>query len=241
MATSFAILAALGSIASGCTPAQNAPPVIGADPDNVAPPSAATSSTPTPIDASPALLDPSLATEKAPDVFKAKFMTSKGDFTVTVHRLWAPVGADRFYNLVKIGFYDAERFFRVMDGFMCQWGINGDFAVNAKWHDANIADDPVTQSNKRGFVTFATSGKDSRTTQVFISAADNSNLDADGFAPFGTVTDGMAVVDSLYKSYGDGPPQGSGPDQARLQSEGNDYLKNSFPKLDWIKGARIVP
>lgn len=190
----------------------------------------------------PAMLDPTLAVDKAPEVYKAKFTTSKGDFVVEVTRAWAPLGADRFYNLVKVGYYDDTRFFRVVDNFMVQFGIHGDGAVNTKWHDARIKDDPVKESNKRAMVTFATSGPDSRTVQVFINYADaNTRLDASGFAPFGKIIDGMSVVDSLYKGYGEGAPRGLGPDQGKIQSEGNAYLNRDFPKMDWIKEARIVP
>lgn len=190
----------------------------------------------------PALTNPSLATEKAPEVYKAKFSTSKGDFIVEVHRDWAPQAADRFYNLVKIGFYDDERFFRVVDGFMVQWGINGDPAVNRVWREAKIPDDPVKQSNKRGFITFATSGPNARTTQVFINFVDsNTRLDAMNFAPFGKIAQGMEVVDSLYKGYGEGAPRGNGPNQGQLQSEGNAYLQASFPQMDFVKSATIVP
>jgi peptidyl-prolyl cis-trans isomerase A (cyclophilin A) len=189
-----------------------------------------------------ALLDPSKANEKAPDLYKAKFSTTKGDFVVEVHRDWAPNGADRFYNLVKIGFYDGTRFFRVVDGFMVQWGINGEPSVSARWQNAKIPDDPVKQSNTRGFVTFATSGKDSRTSQVFINYVDaNTRLDGMGFAPFGKVVTGMNVVDSLYKGYGEGAPGGSGPSQGMIQTQGNAYLDKSFPQLDSIKTATIVP
>ena len=188
---------------------------------------------------SPVLLDPSKATEKAPDAYKVQFATSKGNFTIEVHREWAPQGADRFYNLVKAGFYDDVRFFRVVSGFMVQFGISGDPALNTVWRNARITDDPVTQSNKRGFITFATSGPNSRTSQVFINFVDNVNLDHMGFAPFGQVTDGMSVVDSLYNGYGEGFPRGAGPDQGRIQSEGNAYLNRDFAKLDYVNKATI--
>jgi peptidyl-prolyl cis-trans isomerase A (cyclophilin A) len=186
-----------------------------------------------------AQLAPALAKDTAPAEYKAKFNTTKGSFTVDVHRDWAPVGADRFYNLVKLGFYNETRFFRVVDGFMVQWGIHGDPAVNAAWKTNTIQDDPVKQSNKKGFISFATSGANSRTTQVFINFGDNGRLDGMGFASFGQIVDGQAVVDSLYKGYGEGAPRGMGPDQGRMQSEGNTYLKKDFDKLDWIKEAHI--
>jgi peptidyl-prolyl cis-trans isomerase A (cyclophilin A) len=189
----------------------------------------------------PKLLDPDNAAETAPDVFKAKFSTTKGVFVIEVHRDWSPHGADRFYNLVKLGYYDDTRFFRAVDGFMVQFGISGDPAVNSRWQDHGIADDPVKQSNKRGFVTFAQKNTPgSRTTQVFINYGDNSRLDAMKFTAFGQVVQGMDVVDSLFKGYGEGAPMGSGPDQSRIQSAGNAYLDAKFPKLDAVKRAEIV-
>jgi peptidyl-prolyl cis-trans isomerase A (cyclophilin A) len=189
----------------------------------------------------PALLDPANAKDKAPDVFKARFATTKGAFVVEVHRDWAPNGADRFYDLVKLGFFDDTRFFRAVEGFMVQFGLSGDPAVSKKWQQANVTDDPVTQSNKRGFITFAqTNMPNTRATQVFINSADNARLDGMRFAPFGQVVDGMDVIDSLYKGYGEGAPMGSGPDQGRVQAQGNAYLDTAFPKLDSIKHAEIV-
>jgi len=188
-----------------------------------------------------AQLDPALAKDKAPDVFKAKFITSKGNFTVEVHKDWSPNGADRFYNLVKLGYYNECRFFRVVDGFMVQFGINGDPAVNKKWQNNVFPDDKPSQSNTKGMLSFATRGKDTRTTQVFINFVDNSRLDGMGFTPFGKVVDGMSVVESLYKGYGEGAPRGQGPDQQRIQDEGNTYLKKDFDKMDWVKEAKIVP
>ena len=185
------------------------------------------------------LMKPAALTEKAPDVFQAKFDTTKGVFVIEVTRAWAPLGADRFYNLVKNGYYDNCRFFRVLSGFMAQFGINGDPKLNAVWRQAQIKDDPVKQSNKRGFVTYAMGGPNTRTTQLFINYNDrNSQLDSQGFSPFGKVVDGMKVVDSLYADYGEGG-QG-GPDQGRIQMEGNAYLEKGFPKLDYIKSAVIV-
>ncbi len=186
-------------------------------------------------------LAPSKWKEQAPATYNAKFTTSQGAFTIKVTRDWAPLGADRFYNLVKSGYYNDIRFFRVLrkpSPFMAQFGIHGDPAVSAAWRDARIADDPVKQSNKRGFVTYAMGGPATRTTQVFINYADNANLDRGGFAPFGEVTEGMSVVDSLYADYGEG---GGAPDQGAMQMKGNEYLKASFPKLDYIKTATIQP
>ncbi len=182
---------------------------------------------------------PDMPSEEAPANYKVRFDTSKGPFVVEVRRDAAPNGADRFYNLVKSGFFDNARFFRVVSGFMVQFGINGDPAVMAKWRNARIKDDPVKVSNQRSFVTFATSGTDSRTTQVFINFVNNDWLDSRGFAPFGKVVSGMEVVDKLYAEYGEGAPKGNGPDQSRVQMEGNAYLAKSFPKLDYIKKATI--
>jgi peptidyl-prolyl cis-trans isomerase A (cyclophilin A) len=171
------------------------------------------------------------------------FTTSKGDFTVEVHRDWAPKGADRFYELVKSGFYDDVRFFRVIRSprpFMAQFGISGDPATNAKWTNANLQDDPVKERNTRGRITFATSGPNTRTTQLFINYGDNSRLDSRGFSPFGEVVSGMEVVDKLYADYGEGAPDGKGPDQERIEKEGNAYLTKDFPNLDYIKTARPV-
>jgi peptidyl-prolyl cis-trans isomerase A (cyclophilin A) len=185
------------------------------------------------------LRNPSALTEQAPATYKADFDTSKGRFTITVNRSWAPLGADRFYNLVKNGFYDEARFFRVIDGFMVQVGIHGNPTIAKAWMGARIQDDPVRQSNRRGFVSFATAGANTRTTQFFINFGDNVNLDKMGFAPFGEVTSGMNVVDRLYGGYGEGAPSGKGPEQGRIQSEGNVYLNKDFPRLDFIKAATI--
>jgi peptidyl-prolyl cis-trans isomerase A (cyclophilin A) len=186
------------------------------------------------------LANPAALNEQAPATYKVQFDTSKGPFVIEVHRDWAPTGADRFYNLVKNGFYDNDRFFRVVSGFMVQFGVNGDPKVSTAWHDARIKDDPVKQSNGRGTITFATSGPNSRTTQVFINFADNSALDRQGFAPFGQIVSGMNVVDALYADYGDGAPHGRGPSQDRITNEGNAYLTAEFAKLDYVKKATIV-
>ena len=185
------------------------------------------------------LANPAALREQAPPLYKVQFDTSKGAFVVEVHRDWAPNGADRFYNLVKNGFYDNARFFRVVSGFMVQFGINGDPKISAVWREASIKDDPVTKSNARGAITFATAGPDTRTTQVFINYADNSRLDGQGFAPFGIVASGMDVVDKLYSGYGEGAPRGAGPDQSRIQREGNAYLTGQFANLDYTKKASI--
>jgi peptidyl-prolyl cis-trans isomerase A (cyclophilin A) len=175
----------------------------------------------------------------APAVFKAKFETSAGAFTVEVHRDWAPQGADRFYNLARSGYFDGVRFFRVISGFMAQFGIHGDPAVSAAWRPARIPDDPVKQSNSRGMVTFATAGPNTRTTQFFINFGDNAMLDGQGFAPFGRVVEGMETVDKIHAGYGEGAPRGRGPDQGRIQAEGNKYLEKDFPKLDYIKSVTV--
>jgi len=190
-----------------------------------------------------ALKNPAGLKETAPATYKVNFDTSIGAFVVEVHRDWAPNGADRFYNLVKNGYYDGLRFFRVIPNFMVQFGISGDPALNTVWQEARIPRDPVKQSNTRGYVTYAmrggTQGPDTRTVQVFINFGDNSPLDKDGFAPFGRVTSGMNVVDKIYAGYGEGAPSGNGPDQGRVQSQGNAYLTKDFPKLDFIKKATI--
>jgi peptidyl-prolyl cis-trans isomerase A (cyclophilin A) len=183
------------------------------------------------------LKSPSTLKEQAPATYKVNFDTSAGPFVVEVTRAWAPLGADRFYNLVKNGFYDGGRFFRVISNFMVQFGINGDPAIQKAWGSAaNLKDDPVTQSNKRGYITFATAGPNTRTTQVFINFKDNAGLDKQGFAPFGQVVSGMEVVDKLNAEYGEKPNAGN----AYLM-QGNTYITKSFPKLDYIKKATIQP
>ena len=174
----------------------------------------------------------------APAVYKAQFTTTKGDFIVEVHRDWAINGADRFYNLVKNGYYTDASIFRALPGFVVQFGMHAKPAVEAVWQKANIRDDKVTQSNKKGYVVFATAGPNTRTTQIFINLGDNTSLDAQGFAPFGIVVEGMDVVEKFYTGYGD-PPRG--PDQGRIAAEGKAYLDKNFPQLDSIKTAKIVP
>jgi peptidyl-prolyl cis-trans isomerase A (cyclophilin A) len=176
----------------------------------------------------------------APARFKARFTTSKGAFTITVDRSWAPLGADRFYHLVRGRFFEEARFFRVLSGFMCQFGIPADPAESALWKDETMKDDPVRETNTRGKVSYATAGPGTRTTQLFINTANNRRLDRSGFAPFGEVTEGMDVVDKLYDGYGEGAPSGSGPDQKRMEREGNPYLQAEYPKLDHILKAEIV-
>ena len=171
----------------------------------------------------------------APETFRVRFETSCGDFTVEVQRKWASNGADRFHELVKAGFYDECRFFRVVPGFVVQWGMNGDPAVYTKWKDREIKDDKVTESNLKGFITFASRGPDTRTCQLFINLEDNQRLDNLGFAPFGKVIEGMDVVEKINAEYGQSP------NQSLIQEQGNEYLKAKFPKLDYIKKATIVP
>jgi peptidyl-prolyl cis-trans isomerase A (cyclophilin A) len=189
----------------------------------------------------PALLHPAALHAKAPAIFEAKFTTTKGTFVVTVHRSWAPRGADRFYNLVRARFFDGNEFFRVLKGFVVQFGISGFPSVSTAWQSANIKDDPVKASNTVGTITYADAGPNTRTTQVFINLGNNgkgsrSNLDGQGFAPFGKVTTGMAVVQKLYGGYGDAPSNA----QAQIASQGNAFLKKRFPKLDSVIRARIV-
>lgn len=182
--------------------------------------------------------DPAFATQ-APDSFRARFATTKGDFVIVVHRAWAPRGADRFYNLVRSGYYDGVRFFRVLPSFVAQFGIHGDTGVSRAWRDRVIQDDPVRRTNVRGMVTYATGGPGTRTTQVFINYGNNDALDAQGFAPFGQVVEGIEVVDALYSGYGEGAPRGRGPEQFRLQVEGEKYLARQFPRLDKINKATV--
>jgi peptidyl-prolyl cis-trans isomerase A (cyclophilin A) len=188
------------------------------------------------------LMNPAAFKEQAPDVYNVRFDTSVGEFVVRVTRAWAPNGADRFYNLVKNGFYDEARFFRAVPNFMVQFGINGNPAVAKIWQTARIPPDKVTQSNKKGFITFAMGASpDTRTTQVFINFRNNTNLDGMGFAPFGEVVSGIEVVDKIYTGYGEGAPRGGGPPQARVVAEGNAYLTKAFPRMDYIKTATIQP
>lgn len=210
-------------------------------PSNTAKARAAT--TPVPHMATdPALLHPATLKEKAPDVYDVVFTTTKGDFVVQVTRAWAPLGADRFYNLVKHGFFTNATFFRVVPGFVVQFGISGDPRVSAAWDTATIKDDPVRGSNKVGFITFAMGGPNTRTTQVFINLRDNgAALDGMGFAPFGQVTSGMDVVEKLYSGYGDLPEMGGrGPSEEAISKGGKAYLDKNFPMLDSIKTATVA-
>jgi peptidyl-prolyl cis-trans isomerase A (cyclophilin A) len=193
-----------------------------------------------PAGAQPSLLNPASLKAKAPEVWRARLVTTKGDVVIEATRAWAPLGVDRFYNLVKNHYYDGAAFFRVLPGFVAQFGISARPAVSKAWYDARIPDDPVTQSNLRGYLTFATAGPNTRTTQIFINLADNPRLDGMGFAPFAKVVEGMEVVEQFYSSYGEGPPRGNGPDQGRITNEGKAYLDKDFPLLDSIKSAAIL-
>jgi peptidyl-prolyl cis-trans isomerase A (cyclophilin A) len=184
------------------------------------------------------LLNPASLKAKAPDTYKVQISTTKGDIVVEVHRDWAPIGADRFYNLVRAGYFTDAAFFRVLKGFVVQFGLSAKPAVSKAWQNANLRDDPVKQSNKKGTLTFATAGPNTRTTQIFINLADNASLDAQGFAAFGQVIEGMDAVEKLYGGYGD-PPRG--PDQQRITNEGKAYLDKNFPQLDRITAAKILP
>ena len=180
--------------------------------------------------------------EKIPQVYRAQFQTTKGNIVIEVHRKWSHRGADRFHELIQDQFFDDTTFFRVVKDFVVQFGLNGDQATNSKWKDRTIYDDSPKESNLRGTVTFALSGPNTRTTQIFFNLGDNSRLDSmGGFTPFGRVIEGMDVVDSLYGGYGDMPSQGGkGPDSTKIESLGDTYLRESFPKLDRINKAAII-
>jgi peptidyl-prolyl cis-trans isomerase A (cyclophilin A) len=184
----------------------------------------------------PSLLHPASLNAKAPAVFRVRFTTTKGPFVVTVHRNWAPRGADRFYNLVHAGFYNGQRLFRVIPGFVVQWGISGTPKIAHVWQTATIKDDPVKQKNTRGTIDFADGGPNTRTTQVFVNLGSNTSLDRDGFAPFGTVTSGFATLKRLYHGYGENPSNA----QAQITQQGEAFLRNHFPKLDRILKTRLL-
>jgi len=188
-----------------------------------------------PVGPRASLLNPATLTAKAPAVFKARFSTTAGDFVVEVHRDWAPLGANRFYNLVRYGYFTNAAFFRVVPGFVVQFGLNANPAVNKVWDTAKIQDDPIAQSNKRGSLVFATAGPNTRTTQLFINYGDNTRLDGMGFAPFGTVVEGMDVVDKIFPGYRESPRQDL------ITDQGDAYLKANFPKIDKIKLVQILP
>jgi peptidyl-prolyl cis-trans isomerase A (cyclophilin A) len=207
------------------------PAAVSAQTGTTAAPKPATHSTST---HDPALLHPSLLKATAPDQYEVTFKTTAGDFVVSVTRAWAPLGADRFYNLVKHGFFTDAAFFRVVPGFVVQFGLNANPAVNAAWEKAYIKDDPVTQSNHTGFLTFATAGPNTRTTQLFISLGENARLDSMGFSAFGQVTTGMDVVQKIFSGYGESP------DQVQITAAGKPYLDKNFPKLDHIVSAAVT-
>ena len=217
-----------------------AEPVEGAEVPVKSAPKADKKTAPRPGTLNPSLLDPRQVSAEAPAHFKVRFNTTKGEFVVDVHREWCPRGTDRFYHLVNIEFFTDVAFFRVLEGFVAQFGISGDPRISRVWDSASIPDDPVTQSNLRGSITFATAGPNTRTTQFFINFKNNSSLDGMGFSPFGKVVEGMDVVDSLYAEYGEGAPGGAGPSQGHIKFRGNSYLKDGFPKLDYIKRARVI-
>jgi peptidyl-prolyl cis-trans isomerase A (cyclophilin A) len=173
-------------------------------------------------------------------VFRVRFETTRGPFMVEARRAWAPLGVDRFHQLVRLGYYDGVRVFRVVDGFVAQFGINGDPRVTAAWRERRIPDDSVTQTNRRGTLTFATGGPNTRTTQLFVNTVDNARLDARGFAPIGEVVEGLEVVDNFWRSYGEGAPRGKGPVQGRIVAEGEAYLAREFPRLEQVLTARVV-
>jgi len=232
----IAVLACACSIISMAAAAQMPTPVPAKKPATAA---KAPAGRTTPYDS--ALLQPATLRAKAPAEYDVKFVTTAGEFAIHVTRAWAPNGADRFYNLVRHHFYDGASFFRVLSGFMAQFGISAYPEVSKVWENATIKDDPIVQSNHRGFVSFATAGPNTRTTQVFINYGNNEALDRSGFSAFAVVTDGMEVVDKLYNGYGEGAPDGHGPDQGLISTRGRAYLEKSFPKLDSIRSATLVP
>jgi peptidyl-prolyl cis-trans isomerase A (cyclophilin A) len=236
-----ALAVALSLTAVGCNKKPD-------EPTRQAPAAATTAPTPEPSKAEPApaptpaaapvdpaLLKPGEAKQTAPAKFKAKFTTTKGDFVVEVTRAWAPIGADRFYNLVKLGFFTDIGFFRVVPDFVVQFGIHGNPQAAAAWKAATLQDDKMgKQSNEKGTLTYAKAGPNTRTTQLFINYKDNARLDQMGFPPFGKVIQGMDVVDAINKEYGEQP------DQSMIQADGNSYLRNSFPRLDYVKSATLI-
>ena len=232
----IAVLACICSILSVAAAAQTPAPAPAKKPATAA---NAPATQKTPYD--PALLHPETLRAKAPAEYEVKFVTTAGEFTVKVTRAWAPNGADRFYNLVRHHFYDGASFFRVLPGFMAQFGLSAYPEVNKAWENATIKDDPIVQSNHRGFVSFATAGPNTRTTQAFINYGNNEALDRSGFSVFAVVSDGMEVVDKLYNGYGEGAPDGHGPSQDLIGNRGRAYLEKNFPKLDSIRSATLVP
>ncbi len=179
--------------------------------------------------------------EQAPSVFKVKIKTTKGDFLIEAHQDWAPIGVDRFYNLVRSGFFDDSRFYRVRAGFIAQFGLPGNPEITKAWENRSMPDDPVKQTNTRGTIAYAMTGPDTRTTQLYINYDDNSRLDEQGFAPIGRVIEGMAVVDSLYSGYDESAGGGMrGGKQGKILKFGNKHLDKKFPKLDRLEKAFIL-
>lgn len=239
MTYSSKIALIVGSLVLALSAAAQAPPAQPNNPSSSGQESG--SSGPVPHTYESALLHPSALQAKAPDEYQVKFVTTAGDFTIKVTRAWAPNGADRFYNLVQHHFYDGSSFFRVVKGFMAQFGWSPFPPVNVAWINANIKDDPVKQSNHRGYITFAMSSRpNSRSTQVFINLVDNDSLNGRGFAPFGQVIEGMENVDKIYSGYGEGEPDGNGPRQDYVAGRGHTYLEKNFPKLDVVRSATLV-
>lgn len=247
---SLILLAILTGFAFAQTPAAK-PPAAAAKPAVAKPPAAKPAATaakpaaaakaPAPAATNPKLLNPSLWTKQAPPSFKAKFTTTKGDIVIEAHRDWSPRGVDRFYNLVRSGFFTNVSFYRVVPNFVVQFGASPDPKVEAAWNNARIKDDPVKQSNKKYSLTFAMGGPNTRTTEFFINLRDNGMLDGMGFSPIGEVIEGKEAVDQIYSGYGDMAEQGGrGPSQARVQAEGKAYLDKNFPNLDSIKVAAIT-
>jgi cyclophilin family peptidyl-prolyl cis-trans isomerase len=222
-------------LASACESGSPQPAPVASEASTTA---AAPASTP-PAPSAPPLLDPKQSSGEAPATFKVALDTTKGEIVIEVRREWAPRAADRFYHLVKIGYYDDVAFFRVVKGFAAQFGLNGDPKVSQVWREATIDDEMARQPNKRGTVTFARRGSDTRSAQVFVNLKDNAELDDKGFPPFGEVVDGMKVVDSLHDGYGEQPSIGGGTEQ--ILARGNAYLKEKFPKLDYIRKAKVLP
>lgn len=229
---------------SGAVLAQTPPPAKKAPATGTQAPAATAAAPAKMASPSAALLNPAAWKAKAPDLFRVKFATTHGDFVVEVHRDWAPMGADRFYNLVKAKFYTESAFYRYSPGFIVQFGVPANPAVTAAWANAHIKDDPFKESNKKGTLTFATSGPDARTTDLFINLKDNTPLDnmTPGFRPIGTVTEGMDIVEGLYSGYGEMKEMNNptGPSQGLLMSQGKPYLDKNFPKLDSIKSATVI-
>ena len=229
-ALTFAALLSAGVLAAQAPPPAKSAPAKTA-PKAPAKTGVAAKAAPRP---SASLMNPASLRAVAPPLYRVKFTTTHGDFVVEVHRDWAPIGADRFYNLVRNRFFNDSAFFRYVPGFIVQWGLPASAAVAKVWENANLKDDPVTKSNRKGTITFATAGPNTRTTQLFINLRDNAGLDGQGFAPFGEVTEGMDIVTGLYSGYGEQP------DQDRLRTQGKPYLDRAFPKLDLIKSTTII-